>query len=290
MSNDSDYSDLQQPSSNYGSATAVSNGYGPSKNATSPYRRSPVRVAERDAVAQKKKPAPPKKKKEPRKKKPEWKAIEEGPHQATSSIHILFYFKHIYPSYPFEKFLQRLHGSATEDAWPSTSKFIANNIQIIAHRDSDTAWSDLGAALHDPGAIVVYWGHSERAKSAKSARNLRPHPDSANSSVDIKISELKTILPTINAKVFILAACATDGCIGTVSRDTAIVSTDSGKDTLTRGAVWAKALEAFLMKFVDGGTISECVGAANPIFAADQTDSDDKFILTSGKGDMTWIK
>ena len=84
----------------------------------------------------------------------------------------------------------------------------------------------------------------------------------------------------------VVAACATDGCIGKVKRDTAIIATDSGKDLLTNSLNWANALEKFLKKFISGSSISDCIDEANKEFPG-SGDPDDRFVLASGLGSMT---
>jgi hypothetical protein len=271
MADNPDYGNLQTPSG----------GYGQSQNAPSPYNNAPVRVAQRD-------PAPPKKKvnKEPRTKKPEWKPTKDGPHRPTTRIYILFYFSYISKTFTFDEFLQRLHGSNDPDRWPETSPFIQDSIDIVKQSNSDTVWTDLGNALNEPGAVVVYWGHSERLKKSNKARNLRPRPDPDDAASDITVGQLKMLLDIANAKSFILASCATDGCIGKGKRDTAIIATDSGKDLLTNTIDWTNALEPFLKSFITGSPITDCVSDANKSFAK-SSDSDDKFVLASGVGALT---
>jgi hypothetical protein len=61
---------------------------------------------------------------------------------------------------------------------------------------------------------------------------------------------------------------------------------DSGKDLLTNTTDWSDALVEFLMNFIDGGTVSQCIAAANASFATSKTDPDDRFALVSGKDTM----
>jgi hypothetical protein len=265
METETNYSDEQSPGDDYGS----------SQNSSSPYRRAPKRVADKDPPA-----------KEPRIVKKEWKARKLGPQQATKSIYILFYLGKISPSYSFDMFLQRLHGSSDPDQWFNTSKFFEMGVDVVPMSDSKTAWSDLGSSLNEPGAVVIYWGHSERAKNSKQARNIRPERDPDKSASDITIGQLKELLKVVNAKAFILASCATDGCIGKIKRDTAIIATDSGKNLVTDARNWSNALESFLKKFLAGATIAECIAEANKSFP-NTVDPDDKFVLASGLGTLT---
>ena len=284
MSDPPGYGPFQQPVGGYADGDAGGIGYGAGRQARSRYRRPDTRVAERDPVARKapaKAPA-----KEPRIKKKEWKPTKNGPNASTSNIYILFYFSEISRTFKFDDFLARLHGSADPSRWPETSPFLMNGIDIIRKSNSDTVCSDLGNAVHESGAVVIYWGHSERAKGAKHARNLRPRSDSADAASDISVVQLGSLVQSMNAKCFILAACATNGCIGKVKRDTAIVSTDSGKDLLTNSLDWTNALEAFLRAFVDAHSIDDCIAAANKSFAK-SSDPDDRFMLTSGLGSLT---
>src|SRR5215813_5592560 len=158
MSDYSDYSTLQNPSGGYGSGSA--GGYGSGQNSSPPYGNAPVRVA--DASTPKKEPRTPRK---------EWKEVKDGPRQKTSNIYILFYFSDISKTYTFDKFLQRLHGSSDPSRWFQTSNFISNGVEIVKKSSSKTVWSDLGNALYEPGAVVIYWGHSERANGSTKARN-----------------------------------------------------------------------------------------------------------------------
>jgi hypothetical protein len=264
----------------YGSLQHPGSGYGQSQSSGSGYRRAPQRVAQ---APKKKKPT---QNKEPRTPRPEWKKVADGPHQQTSRIHFLFYLPYIATNYSFYMLLQNLHGDQDPMNWPTKSPFLTRQVDLVGHTKSDTAWTDLGNALHEPGAIVIYWGHSERAKNSKKARKLRPVHDSANASRDIGINQLAKIVKTMNAKCFILASCATRGCITSKDRDTALIVTDSGKNLLTDSRNWANALRQFLLKFIGGGTITECLGEANTYFAG-SSEPEDKFVLASGKGDMT---
>ena len=285
MSDQQDYGLLKQPLGNYGTVVADSPGYGPGQNPPSPYRRPATTVAQRDAPVARKQPrkAPAK---EPRTKKREWKPIKDAAKTATSNIYVLFYFSDISKSYTFDDFLARLHGSADPTRWPETSQFLMHSVDIVRKSNSETVWTDLGNALHESGAVVVYWGHSERLKGSRKARNLRPRRDSDDAASDITIEQLRSLVQTINAKSFILAACATDGCLGKVKRDAAIVATDSGKDLLTNTLDWANALEAFLMKFIAGGSITDSIAEANKSFAK-SSDPDDRFVMASGSGALT---
>jgi hypothetical protein len=254
-------------------------GYGPLRRPGPGYRAPPPRVAQ----AAKKKPAP---NKEPRTRRPEWKAVADGPHRRTASIYFLFYFGKISPSYSLDMFIENLHGSQDQMDWPTTSDFLANQVELRDFRNSDTAWTDLGNALHDPGAVVIYWGHSERLKGSKKARNLRPVRDSADGSRDFTIGQLKGLVKTMNAKCFILASCATDGCLAGVKRDTAIIATDSGKNLVTDTVRWTTALRIFLLRFIDGGAIGACLADANAYFATTH-EPEDKFVLASGMDTLT---
>jgi hypothetical protein len=102
------------------------------------------------------------------------------------------------------------------------------------------------------------------------------------------MTALTKLLAVSNAKAFIVAACATDGCIGKIKRDTAIIATDSGKDLVTNSLNWANALGKFLLKFIKGATIADCITEANAAFAAGKSDADDRFVLASGVGSMTF--
>lgn len=277
MTDPTDYATLQQPPVGYDSSGAGLDGYGPVRNTRAPYGDAPVRVAEGP---------PARKAKEPRTRKPRWKPIADGPHKATANIYFLFYFPYISRSFSFDDFLARLHGSSDPSRWPETSPFIMNSIDIVKKSDSDRAWTDLGDALHETGAVVIYMGHSERAEKARKARNLRPRPDPDDGSSDIAMSQLNRLLTTVNAKCFILAACATDGCIAKGKRDTAILATNSGKDLVTNSINWTNALEKFLLKFAAGGSIAECMAEANKIFPG-SSDTDDRFTLASGLDSLT---
>lgn len=281
MSDLPDYGTSQQPVDSYDDSVSDLNGYGPSRSGSSPYGQAPIRVAERDAP-----PPKPKKAKEARTIKPEWKAVADGPHKATLNIHFLFYFSYITRRFSIDDFLARLHGSTDPSRWLDTSDFLKNSIDITKQNDSDTAWTDLGNALHESGAVIIYMGHSERAKGAKKARKLRPRPDPDDESSDITMAQLNKLLTTSNAKCFIIAACATDGCIGKIKRDTAVIATNSGKDLVTNSINWTNALEKFLVEFVAGGSIAECLSEANKIFPS-SNDSDDRLKLASGLDSLT---
>ncbi len=281
MSDPPDYASSQQPSDSYDDSVADLNGYGPSQNAPATYGQAPVRIAERDVPTPK-----PKKAKETRTIKPDWKPVADGPQKATLNIYFLFYFPYISRSFSFDDYLARLHGSSDPSKWPETSQFLMNSIDILKKSDSDTVWTDLGSALHESGSVVIYMGHSERAAGAKKARKLRPRPDPDDGSSDITMSQLNKLLATVNAKCFIIAACATDGCIGKIKRDTAVIVTNSGKDLVTNSINWANALEKFLMEFVAGRKIADCLAEANKIFPA-SNDSDDSLKLASGLASLT---
>lgn len=235
----------------------------------------------------------PKKKKSKRppahKKNAAWKAVADGPHASTSRIYLLFYLPLTEDdSYTINNYLAYLHGSTDQSKWPTDSPFMSAGIEIIVRSDPDTAWQDLGGALHESGAVVVFMGHSARSEGAKKAHSLRPRRDPDDGSADIKISELTPLLKTMNAKVLIVASCATDGCIGKVKRDTVVIATNSGGNFLSNTLAWSRALDKLLKAFVSGKTLAEGVVAANVQFKANSVG--DSFVVASGETSMTWTK
>lgn len=244
-----------------------------------------VRVAQAPRVKPKKKVAP---KKPARKPDPNWKAKDppDGPHALTSSIYLLNYFG-ISQNYTLDDFLNYLHGSRDQADWPLKSPFLQAGVNIEPRQNGDNAWNDLGNTLNESGAIVVYWGHSFRpTKKATKASLLRPRRDSEDASADITFAQLRAILPKMNAKVFLLASCATDGCIGKVKRDTVVIATDSANNRTTNSLDWANALSAFFNSFIADNTIAKCVDAANAYFAGSNA-PDDRFVIASGDSKMT---
>ncbi len=245
-----------------------------------------TRVAQVDQPKRKKKPKP---KKPSRKPDAKWKAKDppDGPHAPTATIYILNYFG-ISQNYTLDDFLNYLHGTTDSSRWAETSPFLQAGVSIEPKVNSDTAWADLGNALNESGAIVVYLSHSFRSTAkSKKASALRPRRDSDDASADITFAQLRGILPRMNAKAFILAACATDGCIGKVKRDTVVIATSSGKNLVTNSLDWANALGKFFKQFIVNETITKCVDAANAYFAQSKSAPDDRFVIASGDASMT---
>lgn len=246
--------------------------------------RRAVRVAEDDSHRKKKK------KKPKRVVKSAWKARDapSDPHATTYSIYLLIYFPYFTTFYQdiADWVAQRLHKSTNPADWPTTSVFVQAGIDFKIKKSSPDVWDDLGNALDEAGAVVVYLGHTQRPADRKKADRLRPMPDPTDKSADIMITDLKKLLGRANAKAFVLAGCATAGCLKKIKRDTAIIATSSGKNLLTDTIQWRGALEELFLALVAGSTMQDCIDAANVSFAA-STEPDDKFVLDSGKKGMT---
>ena len=288
MSSVSHYGKSQSPASGYQSPEPARES-GSADVAPSPYRREGGGSAARPGPAQVRRPKPaakPRPAPEKRTLKKEWKAVKDGPHQPTRNIYFLFYLGTISRNYSFEDYINYLHGSADPIQWSLTSPFEQRGVSLTGLHNGDTFWNDLGRVLHEPGAVVIYMGHSERGASSRKARNLRPRTDPSDGSADLSVRKLAQLTKTMNAKCFILASCATDGCIGKSPRDTVLVTTHSDKNLTTDALNWSAVLAEFLAKFIDDATITGCLAAANAVFAK-SSEPNDKFVQVSGAGAMT---
>ncbi len=117
-------------------------------------------------------------------------------------------------------------------------------------------------SINTSGTIVIYMGHTSLVPKKKNvfvAEALAP--EGAKKTL-LKNAELISLLEQAKANIVILAGCATDACVPKKLKSNVIViTTASGRDSVTHSAYWARALTGFLLALVgwrfDGKTVTQ---------------------------------
>ncbi len=194
------------------------------------------------------------------------------------------------------------------------------NLHVIKDgSDIKKARKDLTASLFSKNALVIYIGHTIPLVDLRTKRLLEAplNPCRVKVTKDNKyltqIIRNKELTRLINHKryaatAFLIASCSSQQSIGNISdKKKSIITTDSGKNFTTPVYFFARALEVFLdnilgYQLVDTAKQYRAMQEAIPITATSVkagiekanavfTDAKivDKFIFSSGKGDMKVI-
>ena len=172
-------------------------------------------------------------------------------------------------------------------------------INLILHSAVNSGADDFKKSLQDPGAVVVYLGHS--VLDFKKMRSLGLTPKGLNKA-EIPPQPLMSLLKKSKASVVILASCASETCVGKLTGSPAVVVTDSGANLKTWSFDWAHALSAFLLVLLGfevgasgqptprkkgRGTIKEALDASAEAFK--NQNATDRFKLVNGDGSLKII-
>lgn len=235
--------------------------------------RRPIRVADaekRDSKKPAKKPSTP---------------------ASAQTVHLHFYMP-VTGSYSATSLFEWLRGP--EDFDHPLTRWAEADIGLILHKDKNSAVGDFKKSLQEPGAVVVYLGHS--ALDFKNKRSLGLTP-TGSSKPEIPAETVTPLLQKSKASLVILASCDSQSCVGKLTGGPAVVVTDSGKDLKTWSTDWAHALGAFLFVLLGfdldaseqpqprkkgRGTINEALDASAEAFKNAKTT--DRFKLVNGDG------
>ena len=210
---------------------------------------------------------------------------------AAQTVHLHFYLP-ITSNYSATQFYEWLRGP--EDFDHPLNRWEEAGIHLIFHSAANSGAEDFKKSLQDPGAVVVYLGHS--ALDFKNKRSLGLTPKGLHTA-ELPPETLMSLLKKSKASLVILASCASNTCVGKLSGGPAVVVTDSGDNLKTWSFDWAQALGAFLfvlLGFEVGGsgqptprkkgrgTINEALDASTEAFKNQNTT--DRFKLANGDG------
>ena len=183
-------------------------------------------------------------------------------------------------------------------SWDNTGvgPFESFGVTLTLFENEKRGLEDLKISIATSGTIVVYMGHTslvEKAKKVFVAQGLAPE---GGKKTILMNAALVSLLEKAKANIVILAGCATDACIPKKLKNGVIViTTASGRDSVTHSAFWARALTGFLLALVgwkfDGqtvtqlpsgtATVQEAIDIGNKFFPAG-----DSFVLASGNGNV----
>lgn len=166
--------------------------------------------------------------------------------------------------------------------------FTLEGIQITLRSDPKNAIKDLQKAIKQPGSLVLYMSHTAWRKSGA----LGFDPEQTGKAA-LPNSRLTAWLQAASANVVVLAGCAARNMVGKLRNDVVVVTSDSGRDGLTRSGVWTRAFLSFLLAMVGydlqvrmnvtprlaKATVSEAITAAGRFFPRGEG-----FVLASGNG------
>lgn len=210
---------------------------------------------------------------------------------ATQTVHLHFYMP-ITGNYSATQFYEWLRGP--EDYDHPLSRWEEAGITLSFHSEKNSGVDDFKKSLQDPGAVVVYLGHSTLDFKNKRSLGLTPK---GSARAEIPPGTLMSLLNKSKASLVILASCASETCVGKLTGGPAVVVTASGDNLKTWSFDWAHALGAFLLVLlgfeVDGsgqptprkkgrGTINEALDASAEAFKGQKTT--DRFKLVNGDG------
>jgi hypothetical protein len=174
--------------------------------------------------------------------------------------------------------------------------FSALGVSLTLLTDASNGIAEFKKSLTSPGTIVVYMGHTSLVETTKKtyvAAGLAPQ---GPKKPILRNRALVALLEKAQAKIVVLAGCATDASLGSKLKNGVIViTTASGRDGETHSAFWARALTAFLLALVGRdfngtsvvarkrgtATVQEAIDAGNKFFP-----KGDSFVLASGDGSV----
>lgn len=183
-------------------------------------------------------------------------------------------------------------------SWDNTGMgpFDPFGVTLSLFENEKKGLEDFKKSINVSGTIVVYMGHTslvEKTKKVFVAQGLAP--EGAKKPILLNAA-LVSLLEKAKANIVILAGCATDACVPKKLKNGVIViTTASGRDSVTHSAYWARALTGFLLALVgwkfDGqtvtqlpsgtATVQEAIDIGNKFFPPG-----DSFVLASGNGNV----
>ena len=181
-------------------------------------------------------------------------------------------------------------------SWDNTGigPFGAFGVSLSLLTDAKQGIADFKKSISTSGTIVVYMGHTSlvpKKKNVYVAEALAP--EGAKKTL-LKNAVLISLLEKAKANIVILAGCATDACVpAKLKSNVIVITTASGRDSVTHSAYWAQALTGFLLALVgwrfDGktvtqlpagtATVQEAIDIGNKLFP-----KGDSFVLANGNG------
>jgi hypothetical protein len=222
------------------------------------------------------------------KKKPGKKTT---PPPAAKTVHLHFYLDPT-GTYSVSSLFEFIRGP--EDYNNPLNRWDTAGISLVLHSKVDSGAADFKKSLQDPGAVVVYLGHSTLDFKNKRSMGLTPK---GSSRAEIPPDKLMELLKQSKASLVVLASCASSTLVGKMSGGPAVVVTNSKSNLTTWSNDWANALGPFLFVLLgfdlppsaiqptprkEGrGKLSEAIDAANAAFKVNQK-TDDRFELANG--------
>lgn len=191
----------------------------------------------------------------------------------TSNVFMHIYFPKIAENYTVQNYFEYLIGQNPNNTNPNKYQLAGVDIRLV--NDPGTAVADFKSSLKTDGAVIVYLGHSVLGK--KTTLGLSP---TGGNTPAITSAELSKLVNKTKAKIIVLAACASDGCIRKLKGDAVVIATHSGPDRITNSLQWAHALKDFMDELIDMGSAGDALNAANAVF--EKISSTDKFVCLNG--------
>jgi hypothetical protein len=195
----------------------------------------------------------------------------------TNVIFMHIYFKKLSTNYTVQQFFDWVVGQSEDVYQSQPNRFELSGITVGLVNNSKSAVSDFEKSLKTPGSIVVYFGHTVLGQ--KNTLGLSPR-DPALEKPDITCLRLTKLLNEAQAKIVVLAGCATSQCVTKTKGNTAVIVTQSGKDRLTNTLAWAPAIKSLLDELLNGSTVGDSLTTANKTFA--KGSSTDSFKMIGG--------
>jgi hypothetical protein len=171
--------------------------------------------------------------------------------------------------------------------------FSTRGVRLTLLTDASQGLAEFKKSLTSSGTIVVYMGHTRLVGTPPKIVAAGLAPQGAREPF-LSNRELVALLEKAQARIVVLAGCATDTSIRSkLKNEVIVITTASGYDGKTHSAYWARALTAFLLALVgwdfDGqsvsvrtsgpATVQEAIAAGNKYFP-----KGDSFVLASGDG------
>ena len=172
------------------------------------------------------------------KKKPGKKTT---PPPAAKTVHLHFYLDPT-GSYSVSSLFDFIRGP--EDYNNPLNRWDTAGISLVLHSKVDSGAADFKKSLQDPGAVVVYLGHSALDFKNKRSMGLTPK---GISPAEIPPDKLMELLKQSKASLVVLASCASSTLVGKMSGGPAVVVTNSQCNLTTWSNDWANALGPFLL-------------------------------------------
>jgi hypothetical protein len=211
-----------------------------------------------------------------------------APKTQTVHLHVYFPIEEGPRGYDEAKFFDFLHGKETSPY--GINPWDLAGVNLVLHTKRETGVEDFKKSLSDPGAIVVYLGHSVLSKGQ--AIGLSP---SGRSPPGLPTKTIMELLTKSTAALVILASCDSQSCVGKLKNGPVAIVTDSGPDKKTNSIPWSHAIASFLYRLIgykfsegsppdqsnaDNGTIQDALDVSAEAF--DKAGTKDRFKLVNG--------